>query len=67
MNGQELKQRRNKLGLTRSQLASLLGVSEDAVYRWETNRLPILPNRKADFEKIEAKLNKHQTNSTNPY
>jgi len=63
MDGQELKQRRNKLGLTRHQLASLLGVSEDAVYRWETNRLPILPKRKSDFEKIEAKLKNRRTNS----
>ena len=64
MDGHGLKQRRNKLGLTRSQLASLLGVSESAIYSWETNRLPILPNRKSDFEKIEAKLKNRRTNST---
>jgi DNA-binding XRE family transcriptional regulator len=67
MDGQELKQRRNKLRLTRRQLASLLRVSEHTVYCWETGRLPILPKRKADFEKIEAKLKKQETNSTNPY
>ena len=63
MDGQELKQRRNKLRLTRRQLASLLRVSESAVYSWETNKLPILPKRKADFEKIEAKLKNRRTNS----
>jgi len=57
MEGQELKQRRNKLGLTQPQLARFLKVSTDAVYRWENGKLPFLPHRKADFENIEAKFN----------
>jgi transcriptional regulator with XRE-family HTH domain len=60
MNGQELKERRLKLGLTQRQLSNLLGVSENTVYRWEAGSLSILPKKVSAFEKIEAKLSKRK-------
>jgi DNA-binding transcriptional regulator YiaG len=58
MDGQELKERRKKMGLTTSNLAHLMGVTEGAVYCWETGSRRISPARKSAFERIEAKLNK---------
>ena len=58
MNGQEVKKRRHKLGLTRRGLAQLIGVTESSVYSWETGILPFLPNRELALETIETKLNK---------
>ena len=58
MDGRELKERRNKLKLTRRQLGQLLGVTEDAVYRCEAGIRRLLPERIAAFETIEAKLKK---------
>lgn len=56
MHGQELKEWRLKLWLTQRQLAHFLGVSTDAIYRWESGSRPISPARESAFEKIEAKL-----------
>jgi DNA-binding XRE family transcriptional regulator len=63
MNSQALKERRHKLGLTQRQLAHFLEVSTDAVYRWETGRLPILKARESALEQIEAKLKKRKIQS----
>ena len=39
MTPNEIIRLRNTLGMTQSQLATLLGVHAQTVYRWETNRL----------------------------
>jgi len=49
--------------LTQRQLAHFLEVSTDAVYRWETGRLPILKARESALEQIEAKLKKRKIQS----
>ena len=41
MKGIKLKEIREKLRLTQAQLAEELGVQENTVYRWESDRLPI--------------------------
>ncbi len=60
MNGQELKERRLKLKLTRHNLSNLHGLTQDSIWRWETNRLPFLQVRESAFEKIEIKFNEHK-------
>ena len=60
MDGKGLKERRQKLGLTRRQLALLLGVTESSVYNWETGKASIKPERKAALEIIEAKFNERK-------
>ncbi len=57
-----LKERRIKLRLTQRQLASLLGVTEDNVCKWETGKREFPPTREADFQSIEVKLNKRKRN-----
>ncbi len=51
-----MKQRREKLGLTQAQLAELLGVKENTVYRWESGRLPISKTVELALERIEIKF-----------
>ncbi len=58
MDGQELKERRQKLGLTRRRLAQLFGVTEDTVYRWETGSRRMLPERESALEIIEDNFKK---------
>lgn len=41
MTGQELKQARVKMKMTRRELARKLGVTETTLYRWETGRVRI--------------------------
>lgn len=61
MNGQELKEHRHKLGLTRRQLGHFLGVTESSVYRWEIGSLPFLLNRESALETIEATFNERKS------
>ncbi len=63
MNGQELKERRLKIGLTQLGLAHLLGVKENELYFWESGRRPIPKEIESTFEKIEVRLNKAQTDA----
>ncbi len=53
---EDMKIRREELGLTQAQLAELLGVKENTVYRWESGRLPISKTVELAFERIEIKL-----------
>ena len=62
MDSKELKKRRETLGLTQAQLAELLGVKENTVYRWEANRLPISKTVILAFENIECKIKKEKSN-----
>ena len=41
MTGQQLRQTRQRLGLTQAALAERLGVSPNTVARWERNEVPI--------------------------
>lgn len=41
MDGEELKKRRNDLGMTQAELADLLGVKPNTVARWENGVLPV--------------------------
>lgn len=54
MTGSELKQRRDSLGLTQSQLAELLGVRQSAVSTWESGAAPI-PHYRARLIEIDLK------------
>jgi transcriptional regulator with XRE-family HTH domain len=41
MDGAELKDKREKLGLTQTELAEILGVKMNTVYRWESGILSV--------------------------
>lgn len=41
MGGKELKQKRESLGLTQTELADILGVKMNTVYRWESGILAV--------------------------
>ena len=60
MLGKELKERREKLGLTQTELAELLDVKQNTVYRWEADRLPIARTVELAFENIENKIKQHK-------
>ena len=60
MQGQELKERRNKLKIIRWHFANLLRVTEDKLYRWESGRAVIPPHIEEVVKKIEEKLNKQE-------
>lgn len=50
--GEDLRLARESLGLSRSELARQLGVSENTVYRWETDRSSPLPVFVRDLTRI---------------
>lgn len=56
MEKEELKKRRENLRLTQKELAELLGVKENTVYRWESGILPIQKITALAFENVESKL-----------
>jgi transcriptional regulator with XRE-family HTH domain len=41
VNGQELRQRRERLGLSQAQLAAALGTTQNTISRWELNEITI--------------------------
>jgi DNA-binding XRE family transcriptional regulator len=60
MEGQELKMRRNKIGLIQRHLAILLGVTENTVWKWE-NEMARIPERiEPSLAIIESRLNKRK-------
>lgn len=61
MEKEELKKRRENLGLTQKQLAEIFEVKENTVYRWESGILPIKKITALAFENIEKKMLENQT------
>ena len=55
MEKSDLKERREKLRLTQAELAELLGVKENTVYRWEAGLSPISKMVELSIENIESK------------
>ena len=53
MEGKELKQKRESLGLTQTELAKLLGVKMNTVYRWESGILAVPKSIELAMETIE--------------
>lgn len=60
MTGEELKTRRETLDLTQTELADLLDVKQNTVYRWEAGKLPISRTVELAFENIENRLNQEK-------
>ncbi|MGA9767917.1 MAG: helix-turn-helix transcriptional regulator [Blastocatellia bacterium] len=58
MNGDELKQRREELGMTQEQLAKALGVNIMTISRWERGVRSIPPHLSLALEAIEIKQKK---------
>lgn len=56
MNGKELKDYREKIGLTQEQLAEALQVASNTVSRWERDDRAIPPYLHLALETIERKI-----------
>lgn len=63
MDGQELKERRNKLKIKQWHFANLLGVTADKLYRWESGKTAIPSHIEQVVKNIEEKLNKRKNHS----
>lgn len=55
MEKQELKQRRERLGLTQAEFAKILGVANNTVSRYETGRVDIPEYMDMVLEAMEAR------------
>ncbi|MDQ3132393.1 MAG: DUF1870 family protein [Acidobacteriota bacterium] len=53
MEGKELKQKRETLGLTQTELADILGVKMNTVYRWESGILAVPKSIELAMETVE--------------
>lgn len=53
MEGKELKQKRENLGLTQTELAEILGVKMNTVYRWESGILDVPKSIELAMETVE--------------
>ncbi len=62
MEGKELKKRREKLALTQTELAEMLDVKQNTIYRWEADKLPISRMVELAFENIENKIRQQKKN-----
>ncbi len=60
MEGKELKQKREKLELTQTELADILGVKMNTVYRWESGILSVPKSIELAMETVERKFAKKQ-------
>jgi transcriptional regulator with XRE-family HTH domain len=55
MESKELKQRRGQLGLTQAELAEVLGVAENTVWRYEKGATSIPKHMALTLEALEAR------------
>ena len=53
MEGKALKNKREKLGLTQTELADILGVKMNTVYRWESGILTVPKSIELAMETVE--------------
>ncbi len=55
MKGKELKGKREKLGLTQTELADILGVKMNTVYRWESGILSVPKSIELAMKTVERR------------
>ncbi len=55
MEANELKQRRDRLGLTQAELATILGVAENTVWRYEKGATTIPKHMALTLEALETR------------
>ena len=60
MEGKELKSKREKMGLTQTELADILGVKMNTVYRWESGILTVPKSIELAMETVERKSSEEQ-------
>lgn len=56
MTGKELKIRRVTLDLTQTQLAKILGVQQNAIWRWETDKVQIPQTVELAMQTVERDI-----------
>ncbi|MCD9187261.1 MAG: helix-turn-helix domain-containing protein [Pyrinomonadaceae bacterium] len=61
MEGKELKQKRESLGLTQTELAEILGVKMNTVYRWESGILDVPKSIELAMETVERNHKKSKS------
>jgi DNA-binding transcriptional regulator YiaG len=64
MEGIELKSKREKMKLTQTELADILGVKMNTVYRWESGILTVPKSIELAMETVENKHIKKDKNKT---
>ncbi len=55
MEANELKQRRERLGLTQAEFAEILGVAENTVWRYEKGMVAVPKHMELTLEALEAR------------